>query len=338
MLEYEDRTMITDDILDKLICFSDEEIDHLNGVQRIDKSIFIDEKSNIVDANKLLASNEQFSIRKHPRFLEYPKHRHNYLELMYVYGGVMTTIIDNKEIVVHRGELLLLNQNIEHSINYTDENDLVFNFIIKPEFLEYLASMVDEKNEIFNFIFKALYSYDNDGEYLLFKVGDNEMIRNYLEMIIMELYYPKINHAITLKLLVGLLLSELMNYPEKIEFYQGDNYEKLLTAQILKYIGMNYQDGSLSELAMQLHQPDYRICKIIKRQTGKTFKQLLQDYKVTQAAQLLKMTTLSIDEIIDKVGYENNSYFYRIFKDKYRLTPNEYRYHDYQSNEDLRFY
>ena len=72
---------------------------------------------------------------------------------MYVYGGEMVTIIDDQEIVIKQGELLLLNQNIEHAIKYTNENDIIFNFIIKPEFLEFLSGMAEEQNEVFSFIF-----------------------------------------------------------------------------------------------------------------------------------------------------------------------------------------
>ena len=70
--------------------------------------------------------------------------------------------------MIKQGELLLLNQNIEHAIKYTNENDIIFNFIIKPEFLEFLSGMAERTKRGFSFIFDALYSYDNKGEYLIF--------------------------------------------------------------------------------------------------------------------------------------------------------------------------
>lgn len=226
--------MIREDIMERLVCFSDEEINNLNGFVGIDKSIFISEQSNVVDADKLLKANQQFAVRKHARFCEYPKHRHNYLEFMYVYGGEMVTIIDDQEIVIKQGELLLLNQNIEHAIKYTNENDIIFNFIIKPEFLEFLSGMAEEQNEVFSFIFDALYSYDNKGEYLIFKVSNNEIVRNHIEAIITNIYQQQLNHSFTLKLLVGLLLTELMNNPHLIETYESNNYNKLVVISILK--------------------------------------------------------------------------------------------------------
>ncbi|MDU1917443.1 MAG: AraC family transcriptional regulator [Coprobacillus sp.] len=320
--------MIREDIMERLVCFSDEEINNLNGFVGIDKSIFISEQSNVVDADKLLKANQQFAVRKHARFCEYPKHRHNYLEFMYVYGGEMITIIDDQEIVIKQGELLLLNQNIEHAIKYTNENDIIFNFIIKPEFLEFLSGMAEEQNEVFSFIFDALYSYDNKGEYLIFKVSNNEIVRNHIEAIITNIYQQQLNHSFTLKLLVGLLLTELMNNPHLIETYESNNYNKLVVISILKYITLNYQEGSLSVLAKQIHQPDYKICKLIKEHTGSTFKQLIQEERLKAAANLLKTTSLPIVEIMQEVGYENITYFYKIFKEKFKITPSIYRNHN----------
>ncbi|MCR1947781.1 MULTISPECIES: AraC family transcriptional regulator [Thomasclavelia] len=320
--------MIREDIMERLVCFSDEEINNLNGFVGIDKSIFISEQSNVVDADKLLKANQQFAVRKHTRFCEYPKHRHNYLEFMYVYGGEMVTIIDDQEIVIKQGELLLLNQNIEHAIKYTNENDIIFNFIIKPEFLEFLSGMAEEQNEVFSFIFDALYSYDNKGEYLIFKVSNNEIVRNHIEAIITNIYQQQLNHSFTLKLLVGLLLTELMNNPHLIETYESNNYNKLVVISILKYITLNYQEGSLSVLAKQIHQPDYKICKLIKEHTGSTFKQLIQEERLKAAANLLKTTSLPIVEIMQEVGYENITYFYKIFKEKFKITPSIYRNHN----------
>lgn len=318
-------TMLKESMLEKLVYFTDEEIDNLNGKNVIDKSIYVSEKSSTIDCHKMLSNQQQLSVRKHTRFIRYPKHKHNYIELMYVYGGEMTHIIDGRKITIHEGELLLLNQNIEHSIEYCHENDIIFNFIIKPEFLEFLSTMVEKENDVFNFIFDALYSYDNNGEYLIFQLSKNQLVKAYIESIITNIYEPQLNNSLELKLLVGLLLTEMMNHPESIETYQANGYEKLLGSAILKYIVTHYKEGSLAVLSEQLHQPDYKICKIIKKQTGKTFKQLIQSERLKAAVHLLKTTQLPITDIMIEVGYENMTYFYKIFKNEFHMTPHLYR-------------
>lgn len=317
--------MIPESILEKLVCFTDEEIDHLNGMNKIDKSIFYHQDSNIIDYHQLLDDNQHFSVRKHTRFCEYPIHKHNYIELMYVYGGKMTHLINQKEITIHEGEMLLLNQNIEHSIAYCGENDIVFNFIIRPEFFQFLSTMLEDDNAVSKFIFDTLYSYDNDGEYLVFKTSDNHKVLSYIESIIMTLYKPQFYNELELKFLVGLLLTELMNNPESIESYTGYSFEKVMAGTILKYIVTHYQKASLDEISTMIYQPKYKICKMLKKLTGHTFVELVQAERLKKSAELLKGTHLSMAEIIEEVGYENMSYFYRIFKQKYNMTPQVYR-------------
>ena len=65
--------------------------------------------------------------------------------------------------------------------------------------------------------------------------------------------------------------------------------------------------------------------KFIKRHTGHTFKELLQTKRLNQAAFLLATTELTVSDIIAAVGYDNSSYFYRVFLERYDMTPREYR-------------
>jgi len=59
--------------------------------------------------------------------------------------------------------------------------------------------------------------------------------------------------------------------------------------------------------------------------TGKTFTQLVQEKRLTQAAYLLKNTRMKIETIAHAVGYENITYFYRLFTRSHGKTPADYR-------------
>lgn len=317
--------MLTENILEQLVYFTDEEINNLNGMNIIDKSIYTTETSSIVDYEKLLNKEQQILIRKHTRFACYPKHRHNYIELTYVYSGHMEHIIDDRKIFLEKGDVILLNQSIEHAIEYTDENDIIFNFIIHPDFLEFLSMMLEKENDLAEFIFDALYSYDNNGEYLIFKSQNNNKVKDCIESIIVRLYEKELNTTLEVKLLVGLLMAELMNHPEQIETYTENTSEKIIGSSIFKYIATSYQEGSLSKLSQEINIPDYKICRIVKKLTGLTFKQLVQQQRLKVASQLLRATHIPIVDILQEVGYENVTYFYKIFKKEYNMTPNEYR-------------
>ena len=314
-----------DDIYKKLIALTDEEKEILDGQVEVKKGIYTDERQFIIDSNKFLSKGNLIDIRKHTRFVKFPNHKHNYIEFNYVYQGRLTQIIDGKKITLKKGELIFLNQHIDHELEASNEEDISINFIIKPEFFDYIFNLLENDNVISKFLISTLYINDNKGEYLYFKSADNKYIQEILEKIIVEIYNNDIMSKVTIKLLVGLLLVELVRNPENIEIYSVDNYDKMLIIQVLKYIDEFYVNGTLFEIANKLKQPHYKLSKLIKKHTKLTFKELLQEKKLNRACELLKMNEISILNIMEKVGYENPTYFYKIFKEKFGVTPKEYK-------------
>ena len=314
------------DIIDKLMELTDEEKEILEGNHSINQSLYTDDKQFIIDSKKILSDDQLINIRKHTRFIEFPAHKHNYIEFNYVYKGKLTEIIHNKKITLEKGEIIFLNKDIIHSIEKSSNDDIIIDFIIKPEFFDFILNLSESDNIIFSFLLKSIYlNKNNKGEYLYFKVSDEKGIQEILEKIIIEIYEPNIMSSTTIKLLVGLLIVELIKKPNNIEVYSEDNYDNLIMIEVLKYIDKNYTNATLFEIAKTLKQPHYKISKLVKKQTNMTFKELLQEKRLNKAKQLLNETDISVVEIISLVGYENLTYFYKIFKEKYGYTPKNYK-------------
>ena len=69
----------------------------------------------------------------------------------------------------------------------------------------------------------------------------------------------------------------------------------------------------------------WKLSREIRRRTGKTYKELLQEKRMQQAVYMLTNSAVPVTDIIESVGYDNTSYFYRIFREKYGMSPKEYR-------------
>jgi YesN/AraC family two-component response regulator len=104
-----------------------------------------------------------------------------------------------------------------------------------------------------------------------------------------------------------------------------DRLEQDLMLAVLRYIEEHYKEGSLSELALSLHYNLFWLSRMVKRMTTKTYTELVQTKRLNQAAYLLSTTRLSVADIGLAVGYDNISYFHRIFREKYGISPKEYR-------------
>ena len=193
-----------------------------------------------------------------------------------------------------------------------------------PEFFEQSLKMIgEEENLIRDFIIGCLRSNDDKTGYLHFKVADVLPIQNLVENLIWTIMNRQQNKRSINQVTMGLLFLQLMNHTDKI--ISSNNYEQDLMLTILRYIEENYSDGELSDLAEKLNYDLLWLSRMVKKLTGSTYTELVQKKRLNQAAFLLSSTNLSIADIGYSVGYENLSYFYRIFKEKYNLSPRHYR-------------
>jgi AraC-like DNA-binding protein len=96
--------------------------------------------------------------------------------------------------------------------------------------------------------------------------------------------------------------------------------------KVLKYIQDHYRDRiSVSQAAALLHLSDSAFCKYFKRSMGKTFSDYVNDIRITQATSLLVETDLSVSAVASDCGFENMSYFNRVFLLKKGIQPNKFR-------------
>ena len=98
-----------------------------------------------------------------------------------------------------------------------------------------------------------------------------------------------------------------------------------LVQAALQEITQNYREASLSNVARAYGVSLAYVSECVRAQTGRTYKELLQKHRMETAARLLRRSDLNIQQIISQVGYENTSYFYRLFHERYGQSPREYR-------------
>ncbi len=316
-----------EELLQHLRQITEEEKALLQGHSDIRKEIYTSGREFVVDNAKLLKRGHLIEIRPHTRFAHFPKHRHNYAELVYMCSGSTTHIInDTEEIVLKEGDLLFLNQAAAHEILPAGRNDIAVNFIILPEFFDRTLSMIERDNVLRSFLVSTLSNHDSQITYLHFQAKEILPIQNLIENMLWNLIDKKPGTNAINQITMGLIFMNLSVFADSITKSRPGNYEQDLIFQILKYIETHYRNGKLADISAEIKLPAYYVSRLLKKYTGHTFKELLQQQKLQQAVYLLSQTTLSVDDIIDAVGYNNSSFFYRIFREKYGCSPKEYRY------------
>lgn len=313
-------------LLEQLKPISEEEQAILDGREDVQKDLYTSEREFIVDSARMLEKGKLIDIRPHTRFVHFPVHRHNYVEIIYMCSGTTTHIINGHNTVrLETGELLFLNQNATQEILPAGKDDIAVNFIVLPEFFDRAFLMMEDESVLRDFLVGSLRGERGLADYLHFQVRDELPIQNLIENLIYSLVTKQKNFRNINQTTMGLLFILLQNQSDKINRNDPAQYEQNLIFTALKYIEDNYRTGTLEELSGLTGQPDYYISKLIKKHAGHTFKTLLQIKRLNQAAFLLTTTGLPVENIITLVGYDNTSYFHRIFKEHFHMTPRIYR-------------
>lgn len=314
-----------EELLRELRKITPEEQRILAGGNEIEKELYVSGGKNIFEAQKLLDAGKLISVRTHTRFVYFPEHTHNYVEVIYMCSGSTHHIINGNDVILETGELLFLNQNAVQEIYPAREEDIAVNFIILPEFFDYALRMMEtEENLLRRFVVDSLRGESNSSGYLHFKVADVLPVQNLVENLIWTIVNRQPNKRSINQVTMGLLFLQLMNQIDKVETDESDEEQKFVI-KVLGYIEEHYRDGELSKLAAEMHYDLYWMSREIKKQTGKTYTELVQSRRLSQAAYLLTHTAMSVMDIGLSVGYENMSYFHRIFRQKYGMSPRKYR-------------
>ena len=310
-------------LLDLLSVVTAEEQEILDGRSNINRDIYMQGQKRIINSRKLLASGKLITIRPHTRFIHFPEHTHDYVEVIYMCSGETTHIVNGKEIKLEQGDLLFLNQSATHEVCRAEKEDIAVNFIVLPEFFSAPLSMIgEEETPLRKFLIDCLCGQNTGAGYLYFDVSEVKPIQNLLENLLWILLQETPGKRKMSQMTMALLFMQLLGHTETLT---TDGREDAVVWQVLRYVEGNYANGSFGELTGQLHYDPSWLSREIKRKTGKTYTQLIQEKRLAQAAFLLRNTDRNVSDIAAAVGYENISYFHRIFAESYGKSPKHYR-------------
>lgn len=311
------------ELLEKLQGITAEEQAILDGRTAIDREIYMQGQSNTVNAKKLLAAGKLITVRPHTRFIRFPEHTHDYVEVVYMCTGQTAHIINGTPIDLRQGELLFMHQGANHEILEAGEGDLAVNFIVLPDFFHNVLSFIgEEETPLRRFLVDCLCGQTGGASFLHFKVADIPSVQNLIENLLFALLQETPNRRKISQMTMALLFMQLMSYTETLESLDREQAD---TVKMLSYVETNYVSGSLTELAQLMYCDLHSLSRDIKRRTGRNYTQLVQEKRLAQAAFLLKNTDRNVDDIANAVGYENIGYFHRIFKATFGVSPRHYR-------------
>ena len=306
-------------LLDILSRESEEETGILGG-EMLNRKMYSGGEEFVVNEARLFGIGRSISARTHTRYVDFPVHRHNYVEMMIVLSGSITHEIDGEELTLEKGELLVMNKHVSHSVRRSGKDDIGVNIIMSDSFIDAVAAELS--GTVFSPLIKENAKPGGSPIYLAFRFGGRKYIENAIENLLFELTEKGEDVGIMTGT-VSILLRYLSLENDELLRVGTVNASKDegRKNEILSYVNSTYRTASLGELSERLYLTPPYLSKITKELFGKSFKELVVDERMERARSAFLNTSLSVGDIIRSVGYENESYFHREFRKRYGITP-----------------
>lgn len=247
-------------------------------------------------------------------------HFHSTYEIYYLMSGKREFFINDRTVVIHEGDIVIIAPNILHRTTNTDIPG--YERLIVNIHEQYIASMNGSYREILQPIFRK--------EYLIVKASlQNRLaIESVAQSILQEIQDQKPGfemyvQALVLQMLIICCRQEIQSSQEPLES-PSPVHERI--SEVVRYINTHYMhELSLHLLAEKFYVSPYYISRYFKEATGFTFVEYLNSVRVKEAKKLLESSKMKAHMICKKVGFGSVTHFGRVFKSVTGHSPLYYR-------------
>lgn len=296
--------------------------------------------SSAQDVNTIRDTREEndenlIDINVHGRY-SYPlMHNHHYIELVYVYSGNCTQFIEDHTFTLNTGDFCILAPNTVHAISASSDDAIVLDIMVSQVFFgSTFLKMLRQNPAIVSFFENILYD-TSIIPYILYPTGDDKWMHETFEWMFSVNKTKNYLFQEEMALYVRHIFVHLLRYYEMdaiIANPMNRSQENNVVA-LISYITMNYDHITLQSTADFFGYNLSYLCQLLKKCTGKTFTEMVNNARINDAKDMLANTSLPVTEIGLKVGCYDASHFTRVFKNQVGVTPNQYRKQQQKSPE-----
>lgn len=250
---------------------------------------------------------------------------HNFWEFIYIDKGKMLITAGEKQYILKAGELAFHKPEEFHAVCAYEQipsNFIVAAFVCDSPCMEYfehrIMSLTSKERE---YLYEAVRCWQHrivteqtpynlsllHPESVCF--GQAQAVQQYLELLLIKLVQR----------------NEGVKIQNRVETYAMQTMYKQLTDNVINYLE-NHITGSvtLSQMANDLGYSVSQMKKLFRKQMHRGIIDHFIDMKMDEAKRLMQEGEMNISQIAEYLGYNDTSYFSRLFKMRCNMTPTEY--------------
>jgi len=246
---------------------------------------------------------------------EESEHIHEGIEVVYIIGGRGTHVINDKKIKAKRGTLIILNKESVHSF-YNIEPMKYYNVMFDPSFLNSSLTKDDTISELFK-----VYGAETDQECIAINLEDEKIAE--MEKVFFDMFMEGSQKNIGYLNIIQSKLQEVIITIIRNNVLKEEEITKnIVFEEAVDYITEHCCENlRLEEVAEMFGYESTYFSRILKRDFGFGFKQLVVRKKLDKAMREIWGGEDTIEEIIQKYGFTNKTYFYTTFEKIYGEKP-----------------
>lgn len=266
-------------------------------------------------------------IAHHNRYNPPFYHKHSFFEMVCVLEGQCTNQVEDQTYQMKEGDIMIIAPGISHSLADVEDGHIV-NVLIKKEMMgEKFFSILSGGGPMATFFTQALYT-DHPHLTLQVNIKEDRPLWDLLETLLLEeMQQDEYSSTIASALLQAFLAGILRSHKDELVLSEVTKTTNENISNVLQYIQNNFKTVTLQEVADHFNYSPPYLSKLITQTTARSFSEIVREIKIDKARKLLTGTKLNMEEIAERVGYENAESFTRLFKKYMHLTPSEYRKH-----------
>lgn len=250
-----------------------------------------------------------------------PKHRHEFLELLYVCNGAVTNIVDNKEFRLKQGNYIIFDYNVSHSTIRKTRDFIGLNCLFLPEYIDIAMQNCQSFKDLLQCQLVNYSISENNCNSLLMFDDANKKVYSLLTEMLEEQNSEKPG---SFEYMRGCLLLILILSMRKYQYAIQKSELDPVLQKILNYIHDNYnQKISLDLLSNKFGYSKSHISYLFKKGVNTTYADYLLKTRISAACNILKnnQKKLDIESVAELVGYHDVRSFRKAFKESTGHTP-----------------